>query len=122
MARTVDTAAQIVDLAKRYLGRPPREMVANLIEPSPGSPAYRKLVQCYPARYQGKDLLSLEDMQRDYFRCYFGINTTVQYERFREILRCAAQDIHSLVDFSDAQGWLNSETVSPLPSLRLASR
>lgn len=114
LARTIDAAARVVELAKLYLGRPPREMVANLIEPSPGSPAYRMLVRCYPERYRGKDLLSLEDMQRDYFRCYFGINTTVQYDRFREILRCAAQNIHSLVDFSDAQGWLSSETASLL--------
>lgn len=114
LARTVDAAAQIVKLAKRYLGRPPREMVANLIEPSPGSPAYRTLVERYPERYRGKDLLSLEDMQRDYFRCYFGFNETAHYERFREILRVVAQNVHSLVDFSDAQGWLRCETASLL--------
>lgn len=112
---TIDCAVKIIEAAKRYLGRPPREMVANLIEPSPGSPAYRSLVANYPSKYEGKDLLSLEDMQRDYFRLYFGLESSTQYESFRELLRHTALEIHSLVDFADAQGWLSSETADLLP-------
>jgi radical SAM superfamily enzyme YgiQ (UPF0313 family) len=111
LLKTHECAIKIVDLAKEYLGRPPREMVANLLEPSPGSPAYFRILKDMPEKYAQKDVLSLEDLQRDYFRCFFGLNNLRDYELFREKLRTTARAIHGLVPFADSQGWIDSEDV-----------
>ena len=76
---TIDSAKEIAKIAERYLGRPPRELVANLIEPSPGSPVYKGILKSMPEKYSGKDILSLEELQRDYYRVYFGLETLHEY-------------------------------------------
>lgn len=106
---TVRSASSVAALAARYLGRPPREMVANLLEPSPGSPAFRDLERCYPAQYAHEDNLSLERMQFDYLRITFGLDSLRDVNRFRAALADTAREIHALVPFSDAQGWLDEE-------------
>ncbi len=111
LKNTIDCAHRIVDIITLKLGRPPREMVGNLIEPSPGSTAHRALIKAYPHKYYLKDFIPLEEMQRDYFKHYFGLETPASYARFRKELNRAAQEIHSLVGFSDAQGWLSSEVI-----------
>lgn len=85
--------------------------MGNLIEPSPGSTAHRALIKAYPHKYYLKDFIPLEEMQWDYFKHYFGLETPASYTRFRKELNRAAQEIHSLVGFSDAQGWLSSEVI-----------
>ena len=109
LANTLQNARSLVDIVKRAYGRPPKELVANLLEPTPGSPAYWNLVKAYPKQYYLKDKLDLENMQRDYFRYYFGLDTLEKYRSFRRLLRDTALEIHSYVSFSDAQGWLASE-------------
>jgi len=109
IASTISVAHKIFDLSKKIRGVEPREIVGNLLEPSPGSPAFKKIREQYPEKYNGKDILSLEELQYDYFRIFMDISTIKQYEFLREKLRDAAQEIHSLVKFSDSQGWLNSE-------------
>lgn len=109
LKNTVKNAKEVVNIVTSRLGRPPKEIVANLLEPTPGSPAFKNLVKAYPERYVLKDRLDLEEMQRDYFRLYFGLDTLSKYKAFRRILRNAALEIHSLVNFSDAQGWLSNE-------------
>jgi anaerobic magnesium-protoporphyrin IX monomethyl ester cyclase len=111
LKKTVDCAEKIVQLITKKLGRPPREMVGNLIEPSPGSIAYKKLVKAYPKKYYLKDNIQLEEMQRDYFKYYFGLSSFNSYLKFRKELNKAAQEIHSFVGFCDPQGWLNTENI-----------
>lgn len=108
---TFDCAATIVDLAVKLMGRPPREMVANLLEPSPGSPAYQKILAMMPEKYCNNDMLSLEELQRDYFKCYFGLESERDYQNFRQMLCEAAHEIHNLVSYSDPQGWLSDEEI-----------
>lgn len=109
LANTINNAKRVVDMISSRFGRQPKELVANLIEPSPGSPAFKNLVKAFPKRYYLKDNLDLEEMQRDYFRYYFGLNTLNEYNSFRKMLSNAAREIHSMVNFSDSQGWLNNE-------------
>ena len=109
LKNTLYNAKEVYNMIVRRLGRPPMEMVVNLLEPTPGSPAYKSLVKAYPERYLMKDKLDLEEMQRDYFRYYFGLDTLQKYYKFRELLRKTALEIHSWVGFSDAQGWLANE-------------
>jgi len=112
LAKTYGCAKTIVRSAERGLGRRPREMVANLIEPSPGSPVFHTLAKAFPERYAMKDRLSLEDIQRDYFSVFFNLDTYAQYRAFRKELALVAKDIHDLVGFSDSQGWLDRELAS----------
>jgi len=109
LSKTVKGAEKIVDLAIKILKRPPREMVANLIEPTPGSPAFKELAKAFPEKYYLKDNLSLEEIQRDYFLHFFNLDSYHSYEKFRKRLSTFANEIHSLVAFSDPQGWFNNE-------------
>ena len=106
---TVNNAKKVCEIITRTLGRPPKELVANLLEPSPGSPAFREIVKKFPQKYKDKDDLDLEELQRDYFYCYFDITSGEEYRSFRKKLGAAAREIHSLVEFSDSQGWLEGE-------------
>ncbi|OQW92502.1 MAG: radical SAM protein [Thiotrichaceae bacterium IS1] len=109
LRNTVRCAKKIVELANELLGRPPREMVANLIEPSPGSTAYRKIAKKFPEKYSSSDRISLEELQKDYFRVYFNLETPQAYDEFRTTLAGYSNEIHSLVSFSDSQGWIDKE-------------
>ncbi len=109
LEKAIEGAGTIVSLAKKLLRRPPREMVANLIEPSPGSPAFNELVRIFPHKYYLKDKLSLEGIQRDYFKHLFKLDSNTSYLRFRELLERTASEIHKYVEFSDSQGWLATE-------------
>ena len=106
---TVNNAQKVCEIITRTLGHPPKELVANLLEPSPGSPAFKEIVRKYPKKYEHKDDLDLEELQRDYFYCYFDIRNVNEYNAFRKKLRWAAKEIHSMVEFSDSQGWLEGE-------------
>lgn len=110
---TIKIAGEIAALSKKIRRAKPREMVANLLEPSPGSPAYKRIVERFPEKYAGADAVSLEEIQYDYFRTYFNISNATEYEKLRDKLREAARHIHALVDFSDSQGWLGGEVSTP---------
>jgi|GEM_PF-2915474 len=109
LKNTVKNATKVYEIIYSELGRAPKEMVANLIEPSPGSPAFKEILKRFPEKYYQRDILSLEELQRDYFRCYFSLESEKEYNDFRKMLRKYANEIHSLVDFADSQGWLNEE-------------
>lgn len=111
LKKAIRGAEKIRRLAEKFLGRPPRELVANLIEPSPGSPAFNALLKAFPNKYFMQDKLSLEEIQRDYFRYFFGLDSIQSYAKFRKSLERTAHEIHQLVDFSDSQGWLTTELV-----------
>lgn len=106
---TINNAKEVCDIITKTLGHPPKELVANLIEPSPGSPAFRKIVERFPEKYKDRDELDLEELQRDYFYCFFDMKDGNMYNSFRKELSRAAREIHSLVEFSDSQGWLSGE-------------
>jgi len=109
LKNTFNNAKQVCKIISSELGRPPKEMVANLLEPSPGSPIYTGIRKQLPYKYNGKDDLDLSELQRDYFKCYFGLDTDISYKNFRNELCKCAKEIHSLVPFSDSQGWLSDE-------------
>ncbi|AAK79046.1 radical SAM superfamily enzyme YgiQ (UPF0313 family) [Clostridium acetobutylicum] len=111
LKKTIKCAEKVVNIITEKLGRPPREMVGNLIEPSPGSIAYNQLLKAYPGKYYLNDYVPLDEMQRDYFKYYFGLDSLKSYLEFRKELNKAAQEIHGLVSFSDSQGWLEDEFV-----------
>lgn len=109
LKKAIEGSEKIVNLAEKLLGRPPRELVANLIEPSPGSPAFNELIRAFPRKYFMQDKLSLEEIQRDYFRHLFNLDSADAYAKLRKSLGRTAREIHALVDFSDSQGWLAAE-------------
>lgn len=105
---TVKHAHVLKELSISILGQPPGEIVANLLEPIPGSDAFKILENEFPYKYLMEDVLELEIMQRDYFCTVFSMNQT-KYEQFREKLRNAGRIINNLAKFSDPQGWLSNE-------------
>lgn len=112
LKNTIENARRVVEISTEITGHPPKELVANLLEPIPGSPVFRRLVKEFPEKYYLKDVLDLEMMQKDYFRVYFDIDTDEKYHSFRKMLRDAANEIHKFVSFSDAQGWLADEQLT----------
>lgn len=106
---TLKNAEAVADIIMKNLGHMPSELVANLLEPIPGSPAFKEMQRKFPEKYVLKDRLDLEEMQRDYFYTFFDIHTYSDYHLFRKKLIKTAREMHELVSFSDSQGWLNGE-------------
>ena len=107
---TVKHAKILKELSISILGVAPGEMVANLLEPIPGSKAFKVLEDAFPNKYLTEDLLELETMQRDYFCTVFSLNNA-SYESFRNDLKKAGKIINHLVGFADPQGWLRNEMI-----------
>lgn len=105
---TINHAKILKDLSISILGYPPGEIVANLLEPLPGSNAFKVLEEAFPYKYLNEDILELEIMQRDYFCTVFSLDQA-KYNLFREELREAGQIINTLANFADPQGWLRNE-------------
>lgn len=105
---TINHARALYNLSVSILGRPPGEMVANLLEPLPGSYAFEVLVKNFPHKYYGEDELEMETMQKDYFSLIFHLDFK-GYEEFRAMLRKAGREINQMAGFSDPQGWLSNE-------------
>ena len=105
---TVKHARVLHDLSVEILGVPPGEIVANLLEPIPGSNAFKILENAYPYKYLFEDALDLETMQRDYFSTVFSL-TSSSYLRFREKLVETGRVINRLAGFADPQGWMHNE-------------
>lgn len=112
IGKTIECAERIVKIALKEMLRHPREMVANLIEPHPGSKIFNALKKEYPEKYIHNDILDLEEMQRDYFRIFFKCDTLKKYNSFRRKLKDAADIIHSFVPFTDSHGWTKNELKS----------
>lgn len=105
---TVKHAIVLKELSMSLLGSPPGEMVANLLEPIPGSAAFKLLERELPHKYMTEDILELEAMQRDYFCTVFSMDIPA-YKNFRKELIKAGKTINNLVAFSDPQGWMRNE-------------
>lgn len=105
---TVKHAERIKELSISILGNQPNEMVANLLEPIPGSYAYKQLVIAFPEKYLNEDELELEQMQRDY-TCLTQNFSVVEYKEYRKFLVEAGNVINHMVDFADPQGWMSNE-------------
>lgn len=105
---TIKHAQVLKELSIEVLGTPPGEIVANLLEPIPGSNAFTVLEKAFPQKYMFSDNLDLETMQRDYFCTVFSLNSN-SYYHFRERLREAGRIINGLANFADPQGWMRNE-------------
>ncbi len=105
---TIKHARVLQELSISLIGQSPGEIVANLLEPIPGSAAFSLLEKEFPYKYLMEDILELETMQRDYFCTVFSMNQA-KYELFRENLRKYGRVINNLAAFSDPQGWLRNE-------------
>ena len=105
---TVSHARALYELSVSKLGMPPGEMVANLLEPLPGSSAFEILEKYYPYKYFGEDELEMEMLQKDYFSLVFNLDAR-GYEKFRTALREAGKEINQMTGFADPQGWLRNE-------------
>ena len=106
---TLKNSEEVARIVMKNLGHPPAELVANLLEPTPGSPAFKEMQRKFPEKYVLKDCLDLEEMQRDYFYTFFDIQTPADYHLLRKKLIKTAKEMHELVPFSDSQGWLDGE-------------
>lgn len=105
---TVNHAKALYELSVSKLGMPPGEMVANLLEPLPGSRAFEILEKYYPHKYFEEDELEMETLQKDYFSLIFNLDAR-GYEEFRTRVREAAKEINRMAGFADPQGWLSDE-------------
>lgn len=105
---TVKHAERIKELSINILGNQPNEMVANLLEPIPGSFAYKQLVAAFPEKYLYEDELELEQIQRDY-TCLIHNFGIVEYKEYRKFLVEEGNIINHMVGFADPQGWLVDE-------------
>lgn len=106
---TLRNVEEITEMALKIRGKEMREIAVSLIEPSPGSTVYNSLVKSFPQKYYLNDDISLEELQYDYFKLYFGVKNTKEYAKLRRKFKNVAKSIHSLTNFSDSQGWLANE-------------
>jgi anaerobic magnesium-protoporphyrin IX monomethyl ester cyclase len=109
LRRTYENAQQLLDVAQKRLGRRPYELVANFFEPSPGSPAFRRVKQANPEKYEGQDVLDLEEVQYDYFKSHWALSSPSAVREFRRLLVEWAMRINSLTAESDSQGFRAEE-------------
>jgi radical SAM superfamily enzyme YgiQ (UPF0313 family) len=109
LRKTFENAQRLLDLALKRLGRKPYELVANFFEPSPGSPAFRRLKQAYPEKYEGTDMIDLEEAQADYFRIHWNLPSESSVSEFRSWLVEWGRRLNSLTVEADHQGFRKDE-------------
>lgn len=109
LRKTYETAKEIRELALKYLGRLPQEIIANIIEINPGAPAFRKLKQAMPEKYQGKDLLDVYETQNDYFKMQFALKTDEDVIKFRKELVTWGKRINGLGRYTYPAGFKREE-------------
>ena len=102
---TYDLALQITDLSYSYLGRAPREVIANLIEINPGAPSFKKLQEAFPHKYRHQDLFDIRETQDDYFREIFGLESPAAIDEHRAILAQWSKKINRLGQYTFPAGW-----------------
>lgn len=110
LRRTYENAQRLLELATRRLGRPPYELVANLFEPTPGSPAFRRIKETFPERYVGVDVIDLAQLQEDYFRSHWSLPTESSVKEFRGLLVEWGGRLNSLTVEADPQGYRAEES------------
>ena len=106
---TINHAKKLNNMAFDIMGEHLGEIVANLIEPLPGSRAFEMLKQYYPDKYEYTDELDWEEMQKDYFSIVLKFRNDAEYKAYRKTLSEAGREINELTGFADSQGWLKEE-------------
>jgi len=109
LANTLKQAEKVKSVTKVITGYPPHEIVANLVEPLPGSPAFSMLQKYFPKKYLKQDVLEMEDLQKDYFSIVHNLNSEKEYYLFRKLLAEYGKEINKLVGVYDTEGWLRDE-------------
>jgi radical SAM superfamily enzyme YgiQ (UPF0313 family) len=110
---TYENAKRLIQLSKDIRGTEPFELVANLIEPNPGSPAFRVLKHVFPEKYVESDVIDLADSQNDYFKHFFKLTTPDDVMNFRKNLVEWAKKMNALTLESDFQGFQVGECFDP---------
>lgn len=108
---TYEQAMLIQKLSLKYLGRLPQEIIANIIEVNPGSPAFKKLMIALPKKYMENDDLDVYETQNDYFRMEFGLDSNEKLVEFRANLVKWGNIINQLGKYTYPAGFKNSEVV-----------
>lgn len=102
---TYEQAKYIRELAIKHIGRPPQEIIANIIEVNPGAPAFQLLKKAMPGKYENQDLLGIKETQNDYFKVVFNLADDDKVADFRKLLINYGHKINSLGNYSYRAGW-----------------
>lgn len=106
---TYEQALFLRELALKHLGRPPQEIIANLIEINPGSPAFKRLQRKFPDKYLHNDDLGIYETQNDYFAMEFSLNSQQKILDFRRNLAKWGKVINELGNYTYPAGWQKKE-------------
>lgn len=109
LENTIINAEKISELAHKYLGRLPREIDGNLIEPHPGSPAFNQMKKDNPSFYNGKDIFELEELQSHYFKLFLGLKGENEISQFRQMAIGYSKHLSSLSSYTDIMGFKSGE-------------
>lgn len=101
---TLENARKINQLSRKYIDKPPREIDANLIEPHPGSPAFKAISNNVPS-YRTRDKFDLEELQNDYFKLFFNFKNDSEVSNFRKTMIDFAKRINGLAQYTDVMGY-----------------
>lgn len=111
LLKTYEAAKKIQELALKYLGRLPQEIIANIIEINPGAPAFRKLQRAMPEKYCNQDMLDVYETQNDYFKMQFQLETDDEVNEFRKNLVKWGNKINKLGNYTYPAGFKKDEVV-----------
>lgn len=111
LTRTYENACKVIDITFKYAHKMPFEIVANLLEPLPGSPAFDLIKKKYHDKYFNEDKLELAEVQKDYYTFIHNLKSLEEYIAFRSMLVTYGNKINNLVNFADPQGWLADELI-----------
>ncbi|HML33202.1 B12-binding domain-containing radical SAM protein [Sporomusa sphaeroides] len=108
LEETYNQAMELRELSFKYLGKGPQEIIANLIEINPGSPAFRQLQSHYP-KYLHEDDIRVKQAQDDYFKMIFGLQTIEEVELLRNNFVQWGKKINKLGNYTYPAGWVKGE-------------
>lgn len=109
LEETYKQALYIQELSFKYLQKKPQEVIANIIEINPGSPAFKSLVKAFPNKYKNVDLLDIKETQEDYFKLNFGLKSNEELKEFRKMLINYGKKINDLGMYTYPAGWLKED-------------
>lgn len=105
LKETYEQAEYVRDLSFKYLGKPPQEIIANLIEINPGSPAYKKLQKNFGGKFLTCDNIGVAEAQDDYFKMEFGLQSDGEILAFRNHIAAWGKKINGLGQYTYPAGW-----------------
>lgn len=109
LEETYTQAMRVRDLAVRYLGSIPQEIIGNIIEINPGSPAFNILAKAYPEKYEVKDILDIKETQNDYFKLFFSVKPSENINKLRINLAQYCYKINILGKYTYPAGLLKDD-------------